>query len=95
MRENYFARAALMLDRIGADQNHLAGGGYGDGSGLGHEVLILQIVLHGLLLAGNVGLQCGLYLVGLALGRLYDGNGVAAHHHAGNAGGKGGVLVIL
>ena len=53
---------------LGANQNHLAGGGYGDGSGLGHEVLILQIVLHGLLLAGNIGFQCCLYLIGLALG---------------------------
>ena len=78
-----------------ADKDDFAGGGYGDGSGLGNKVLVLQIVLHGLLLADNIGFQCGLYLIGLALGRLHDGNGVAAHHHAGNAGGKGGVLVIL
>ena len=52
-------------------------------------------MLHGLLLTGNISLQCGLYLIGLALGRLHDGNGVAAHHHAGNAGGKGGVLAVL
>ena len=29
---------------LGADQNHLAGGGYSDGSGLGNKVLILLII---------------------------------------------------
>ena len=74
---------------------HLAGGGYGDGGCLGDLILVLKVVLHGLLFALNIGFQCSLHSVGLALGGLHDGYGVAAHHHGGNRGGKALVAAVL
>ena len=59
---------------LGTHQDDFAGGGHGDGGGLGDLVLIFQIVLHGLLLAGHIGFQCALHSVGLALGGgFYEG----------------------
>ena len=52
-------------------------------------------MLHGLLLTLHIGFQCGFHGIGLALGWLYDGNGVAAHHHGGNRGGKALVAAVL
>ena len=80
---------------LGAHQNHLTGGSYGDGGRLGDLILVLKVVLHGLLFALNIGFQCGLHSVGLALGGLHDGYGVAAHHHGGNRGGKALVAAVL
>ena len=52
-------------------------------------------MLHGLLFALNIGFQCSLHSIGLALGGLHDGYGVAAHHHGGNRGGKALVAAVL
>ena len=62
---------------LGTHQDHFAGGGHGDGGGLGDLVLIFQIVLHGLLLAGHIGFQCALHSVGLALGGGFYEGGIA------------------
>ena len=62
---------------LGAHQNHLTGGSYGDGGRLGDQILILKVVLHGLLLAGHIGFQCALHGVGLALGGGFYEGGIA------------------
>ena len=62
---------------LSTHQDHLAGGGYGDGGCLGDLILVLKVVLHGLLFALNIGFQCSLHSVGLALGGGFYEGGIA------------------
>lgn len=80
---------------LAADHDHLAGGDGRDPGCAGDLVLVLQIPLHRLLLALDVGIHRIDDVLRPALCGLDDGHAVDADHHAGDGGGKVVVHTVL
>ena len=85
----YAARAFFDVFKDGvavltADHDHLAGGDSRHAGGRSDLVLVFEVMLHGLLLALDIGIHRIHHVLRLALGGLDDGHAVDADHHAGH-----------